>query len=154
MSTEIIAVVSFIRGYHDHMDIWLPNVGEEYSLKREPNNKEDSNAFAVVRKKQPNVRPTRRESLREKPVLKPHQHPNGMMRDLEIIGHVPKLMALWLTKFLKRASNSGKAVIKGKRVNRGGGYGLEIPCEYEFTGDSFSINCLKTKLIMEGFEIK
>ena len=121
MSTEILAVVSFIRGYHEYMDIWWPNVGEEYSLKRE-SNKEDSNGVAVVRKKQPNVRLTRRESSREKPVLKPYQHPNEMMRDLEIIGHVPKLMALWQTKFLKRASNSRKAGIKGKRVNRGGGY--------------------------------
>ena len=48
-----------------------------------------------------------------------------MIKDFEVIGHVPKLMALWLT-------NSGKAVIKGKRVNRGGGYGLEVPCEYRF----------------------
>ena len=77
-----------------------------------------------------------------------------MMRDLDIIGHVSKLMALWLSKFLKRASNSSKAVVKGKRVNRGGGYGLEIPCEYAFTGDSFSINWLKTKLIKKEFEIK
>ena len=61
---------------------------------------------------------------------------------------------LWLTKFLKRATNSGKAVIKGKRVNRGGGYGLEVPCEYRFTGDSFSINWLKTKLTKEGFDVK
>ena len=58
---------------------------------------------------------------------KRYSHPNEMREDFEITGHVPKLMAIWLTKFLKRAANSGKAVIKGKRVNRGGGYGLEIP---------------------------
>lgn len=43
------------------MDIWRPDVGEEYSPKR-----------------------------------------LQMMEDLEIIGYVPKLTALWLTKFLKR----------------------------------------------------
>ena len=56
--------------------------------------------------------------------------------------------------FLKRATNSGKAVIRGKRVNRGGGYGLEIPCEFHFAGDEFSINWLKKKLKKEGFDVK
>ena len=56
--------------------------------------------------------------------------------------------------FLKRATNSGKALIRGKRVNRGGGYGLEIPCEFHFTGDEFSINWLKEKLKKEGFDAK
>ena len=65
-------------------------------------------------------------------------HPHEMRDDIEVIGHVPKLLAVWLTKFLKRATNSGKAVIRGKRVNRGGGYWLEIPCEFHFTGDEFS----------------
>ena len=60
-----------------------------------------------------------------------------------VIGHVPKLMAPWLTKFLKRPTKKGRAVVKGKRVNRGAGYGLEIPCEYCFTGDEFSIQWLR-----------
>ena len=78
---------------------------------------------------------------------------NQAGNDYEVLGHVPKLMAIWLTKFLKRATNNGKAVVKGKRVNRGGGYGLEVPCEYFFTGDKFSISWLKTKLEKEGFEL-
>ena len=64
-----------------------------------------------------------------------------------------ELMAIWLTKFLKRATNIGKVVIKGKRVNKGGGYGLEIPCEYQFMGDAFSISWLKEKLQKEGFDV-
>ena len=56
--------------------------------------------------------------------------------------------------FLKRATNSGKALIRGKRVNRGGGYGLEIPCEFHFAGDEFSINLPKKKLKKEGFDVK
>ena len=39
-------------------------------------------------------------------------HPNETRDDIEVIGHVPKLMTIWLTKFLKRATNSGKAVIR------------------------------------------
>ena len=77
-----------------------------------------------------------------------------MSEDFQVVGHVPKLMAIWLKKFLKRASKIGKAVIKGKRVNRGGGYSLEIPCEYQFMGDAFSISWLKEKLQKEGFDAK
>ena len=36
--------------------------------------------------------------------------------------------------------NSARVIIKGKRVNRGAGYGLEVPCEYHFEGDNFSCN--------------
>ena len=63
-------------------------------------------------------------------------------------------MEIWLTKFLKRATNHGKAVIKGKRINGGGGHGLEVPCEYYFTGDDLSIQWLEWKLKIEGFELK
>ena len=32
--------------------------------------------------------------------------------------------------------NSARVIIKGKRVNRGAGYGLELPCEYHFEEDN------------------
>ena len=47
----------------------------------------------------------------------------------------------FLTKFLKRPTNKGRTVVKGKHVNRGADYGLEIPCEYSFTGDEYSTHC-------------
>ena len=77
-----------------------------------------------------------------------------MMDNYEVIGHIPKLMALWLTRFLKRPTNSGNVTVKGKRVNRGGGYGLEIPCKYTFEGDSFSITWRKNKLAKEEFQVE
>ena len=81
-------------------------------------------------------------------------HPNEMSDDFEVVGRVPKQMAIRLTKFLKQATNNGKVVVKGKRVNRGGGYGLEIPCEYQFVGDTFSISWLEKKLQKEGLHAK
>ena len=72
---------------------------------------------------------------------------------LKVIGHVPELMATWLSKFLKRPRNCAKVIIKVKRVNRGGGYGLEVPCEYIFEGDSFSCGWLQVKLIKEEFDV-
>ena len=41
-------------------------------------------------------------------------HPNKKAVGMEVAGHVPNLMAQWVTKFLKRASNSGTVVITGK----------------------------------------
>ena len=46
-------------------------------------------------------------------------HPNEMSHSNEVIGHIPKLMALWVTK---RTTNSGTVVITDERVNRGAGY--------------------------------
>ena len=154
-----LQVVSFVRGYHEYMDIWLPTIGDEYCLKPELSNKEDENAVAVVResllKCQKNVKTGQNsKQLCDMSSKVRSLHPNEMSEHFEVVGHVPKLMAIWLTKFLKRATNIGKVVIKGKRVNRGGGYGLEIPCEYQFIGDAFSINWLQEKLQKEGFNSK
>ncbi len=49
---EIVQVTSFVRGYHVYLEVWEPKIGDEHCLKREPNNKEDDNAVAVVRKRQ------------------------------------------------------------------------------------------------------
>lgn len=98
-----------------------PEIGDEYELKLEPLNMVDHNAVAIVRKREEGLR-SRRKCIHENEL-------NGET----LLGHVPKLMALWLTKFLKRLTNKGRTVVKGKHVNRGAGYGLEIPCEYWFT---------------------
>jgi len=76
----------------------------------------DHNAVAIVRKREGGR--SRRKCIHENKL-------NGET----VLGHVPKLMAPWLTKFLKRPTNTGRAVVKGKCVNRGASYGLEIPCE-------------------------
>ena len=70
---------------------------------------------------------------------------------MEVVGHIPKLMVRWVTTFLKRATNSGTVIIKGKRVNREAGYGVELPCKFNtFKGDSFSCSWLKDKLKKEN----
>ena len=81
------------------MDIWSPEVGDQLILRREPENVVDVNAVSVLTEMD------------------------------HVVGHLPKLMARWVSKFLKRLTNQGKVVVAGKKVNRGGGYGLEIPCE-------------------------
>ena len=116
MTKELLHVYSYIRGYHAYLSIWEPKVDEMYALKRGPQNKEDSNAVAIVRpnlrKSSVTLRVTR--SGHGKTASKPYSHPNEMMDNYEVIGHVPKLMALWLTKFLKRPTNKGKVMVEGQ----------------------------------------
>ncbi len=47
-----------------------------------------------------------------------------------IVGHVPKNLASRLLHFLTRDTCKAFAEVTGNRVNRGAGYGLEIPCTY------------------------
>ena len=48
---------------------------------------------------------------------------NEVRMNMKVVGHIPKLMAVWVTKFLNRPTNIGKVIIKGKRINIGAGYG-------------------------------
>ena len=96
---------------------------------REPSNIKDSNAVATLRGKSGEKETQQADDV----------HPNNVTDRFEIIGHVPALM--WLSK-KKRPTNYAKVIFKGKRVNRGGGYGLEFPCEYIFECDSFSCGWL------------
>jgi len=47
-SKDVLRVKSFVRGYHECKEIWEPKIGQEAMLMREPQNKWDSNAVAVV----------------------------------------------------------------------------------------------------------
>ena len=60
------------------------------------------------------------------------------------VGHVPFNLAPVVSAFLKRASNKGLVEVTGNRVNRGAGYGLEIPCKYHFYGSTSYIERLAT----------
>ena len=46
----------------------------------------------------------------------------------------PSVVAHIASAFLSRSTNSIVAKVTGSKVNRGGGYGLEIPCKYTFHG--------------------
>ena len=52
------------------------------------------------------------------PAEKRAVHPNEITDLVEVVGRVPKLMAMRLTKLLKRPTNPGKVKITGKRVRK------------------------------------
>ena len=87
-------------------------------------NHKDTNTVAVVR--------PRKQAYHQE--LSTQEHTNTTNKIDEILGHIPMRMSLFVSKFLKRGRNKGKTLVRRKRVNRGAGYGLEIPCQYIFYG--------------------
>ena len=59
-----------------------------------------------------------------------YQFAVSVVRSGRIVGHVPFNLAPVFSHFLKRSFNKETAEITGGKVNRGGGYGLEVPCIY------------------------
>ena len=60
------------------------------------------------------------------------------------VGHVPRNLAPHFTFFLIRDFNKGLCEIVGERVNRGGGYGLEIPCIFKLYGPGLFVRRLES----------
>ena len=96
----IVEIESYVRGHHVYQDDWTPFHREVLQLKREPDNSVDKNAVAVVK------------------------------NDGSVVGHVPYNLAPTFSNFLKRDFNKATVEITGNKVNRGAGYGLELPCKY------------------------
>ena len=103
----VYEIHSFIREYHAYMDVWEYEVGETLQLRREVDNEIDAYAVAVVQ-----------EDLEED---------RG-------VGHVPFNFAKPISLFLQRELNDGRVEVTGEKINRGAGYGLELPCVYRLYG--------------------
>ena len=58
----------------------------------------------------------------------------SVLNDGETVGHIPFNICNAVSHFLRREFNKGFAEVTGEKVNRGAGYGLEIPCIYRFYG--------------------
>ena len=111
---------SFVRGYHVYINIWEPLVGECLKSRKEPTNEMDKIAFAVI-------------------------HINFCSEEV-VVEHVPKNMSKILFMFLSLPHCVLDIFVTGKRINRGGGYGLEIPANFYFYGRKKAINWLKNKI--------
>ena len=88
--------------------------------RREPSNEVDKNAVALIKT----------DSLGVK----------------VIVGHVPWNVSNFFSMFLKVPNTSIEVEVVGKRVNRGGGYGLEIPVVYRFNGPENLVKWLIKKI--------
>ena len=52
----------------------------------------------------------------------------AVWKEDKIVGHVPYNIASVISQFLRRDCNKGFVQVTGNKVNRGAGYGLEVPC--------------------------
>ena len=81
--------------------------------------------------------------LKREPENSIHRFAVAVVLDGETVGHIPYNMAPTVSQFLRREHNQAFAEVTGERVNRGAGYGLEIPCKYHFYGPETYIEKLK-----------
>ena len=72
--------------------------------------------------------------LRREPTNERDRNAVAVLKEETLVGHVPFNLAPLIWAFLRRATNCGFAKVVGEKVNRGTGYGLEIPCVYTFYG--------------------
>ena len=95
---------SYVRGYHAYMNIWNSKLGNNDVEVKHEVNNEHDK-FAIA-----------------------------IFHSRRIVGHVPKNLSKFFYQFLSLPNCTISCEVAGKRVNRGGGYGLEIPVKYTFLG--------------------
>ena len=110
-------VNSFIRGLHVYQTIWTPVTGEVLLLKREPDNIHDKYAVVVVRQS-----------------------------DRTTVGHIPYNLAPIVSPFLVRDFNKAVAEVTSPGLNRGAGYGMEVPCIYRLYGQQRYVDRAKESI--------
>lgn len=67
----------------------------------------------------------------------------AVMKETEVVGHVPYNISSAVSMFLRRDCNKGFAEVTGNSVNRGAGYGMELPCIYRLYGPTIYIQRLQ-----------
>ena len=105
---------SFVRGYHVYMNIWERLLGECLKSRKELTNEMDKTAVAGIR--------------------------NNSYSEEVVVRHVPKNMSKIVFIFLFLSHCALDIFVTAKRINRGGGYGLEIPANFYFYGPEKAIN--------------
>ena len=63
-----------------------------------------------------------------------------------LVRHIPRNISKFVYKFLKLPNSKLFLQIEGKRLNKGAGYGLEIPVMCTFNGHERVIGWIKSKI--------
>ena len=63
-----------------------------------------------------------------------------------VVGHVPQNVSKIVFMFMSLPHCALDIFVTVKRINHGGGYGLEIPANFHFYGPEKAINWLKNKI--------
>ena len=85
-----------------------------------------------------------REPLNEK-----DKNAVAVMWDEKVVSHVPLSYSCCVSQFLEISSSTVTCMVTGKRINRGGGYGLGVPCWYSFKRNSLALKWLSERISKE-----
>ena len=80
-------------------------------------------------------------------------HTNSQCKEI-VVEHVPKNISKIVFMFLSLPNCGVDVIVTGKRVNRGAGYGLEIPSSFYFYVSEKAINWMKVKISRAQDELK
>ena len=67
----------------------------------------------------------------------------AVLKETEVVGHVPYNISSALSMFLRRECNKRFVEVTGDCVNRGAGYGMEVPCIYRLYGPTSYVQRLQ-----------
>ena len=67
------------------------------------------------------------------------------MYEHRAVGHIPLAISKCIFLFLTLQASFLETKVTGKRINRGGGYGLEVPCKYRVSGQQKAVDWIKRK---------
>lgn len=74
------------------------------------------------------------------------QYAVAVIKEGEVVGHVPKAVSRVVFFFLGYDGNVGFCEVTGPRLNRGVGLGVEVPCVYKFYGRQSHVRRLEELL--------
>ena len=84
--------------------------------------------------------------LRREPDNEVNNYAVAVIKDGEVVGHIPDAITRVMSQFLLREGHSGSCEITGNRVNRGVQIGVEVPCVYKLYGRQAYIKRLEELL--------
>ena len=116
---------SFVRGHHVYQSSWTP--ARVKNLLLTPVTGE----VLVVKKELGNEH---------------DQYAVAVIRDGDVVGHVPQVISRVIFYFLGYDGNVGFCEVTGPRLNRAVGLGVEVPCLYKFYGRQSHVRRLERLL--------
>ena len=69
----------------------------------------------------------------------------AVMYEDRVVGHIPLAISKCISLFLTLPGSFLETKVTGKRINRGGGYGLELLCKYRISGQEKACRLEKEK---------
>ena len=69
----------------------------------------------------------------------------AVMYEDRVVGHIPLAISKCISSFVTLPRSFLETKVTGKRINRGGEYGLEVPCKYRISGQEKAVDRIKTK---------